>query len=671
MKGGTDMRKIGLVISGLAISGLLCAQTLNVEVGNVLYQFPAEQTSLMPYDNGTTLTVMEKVFTLSDVTAMYVDDTKVTDSSVKVVYSDASAAITVAGNIAKDLTITSSGAHVSIVQSSDLASEITYTLSGASSDGGFYTEGSYKATVELNNLTLTNVSAVYSGAAIHVQNSKRIKIKPLNGTTNTLVDATSGKQKGCLYVKGHIEFAQKGTLNVTGNVKHGIKAGEYFQIKNSTINVLGAVGDGINCEQFFLMESGTINISGIADDGIQCDIEDPETGSTGETTDHEDEDSGNMYISGGTINIAVTGIACKGIKSEGNIAISDGTITVTTSGNGKWDTDDLETKASSCINSDANITISGGTLNLTSTGSGGKGIKCDSLLTIDGGTIVIATSGGLYYNNGTTENLNYTGNTDNVSSNYYSSPKGIRAGTKTESGSGWNVTYTYAGGIVINGGKIVVSTAGRNGEGVESKNTLIINNGEVVVNAYDDAINAASDLTVNGGLIYARATNNDGIDANGNVYIKGGIVYAIAANSPEVAIDANTEGGKKLYISGGTIVAVGNLESGASITGGTCKQTTSWTANTWHALYNGGELVFVFKTPNKSNSGGGGYGPGGGGSSQKLVVYTSSTPTLKSSVTPGGTEVLEGLGYYPATATGGSNVSLSNYSSSGGGPGGW
>lgn len=655
----------------LVIGHLAFAQTLNVEVGNVKYQFPAEQTSLMPYENGTTLTVMEKVFTLSDVTAMYIDDTKVTDSSVKVVFSDASAAITVAGNIAKDLTIASSGAHVSIVQSADLANEITYTLSGASSDGGFYTEGSYKATVELNNLTLTNVSATYSGAAIHVQNNKRIKIKPLNGTTNTLVDATGGKQKGCLYVQGHIEFAQKGTLNVTGNVKHGIKAGEYFQIKNATINVLGAAGDGINCEQFFLMESGTINISGVADDGIQCDIEDTEAGSTGETTDHEDEDSGNMYISGGTLNIAVTGVAAKGIKAEGNIAISDGTITISTSGNGTWDTTDLETKASSCINSDANVTISGGTLNLTSTGSGGKGLKCDSLLTVNGGTIIIATTGGLYYNNGTTENTNYTGNTDNVSSDYYSSPKGIRAGTKTESGSGYNVTYTYAGGIVINGGKIVVSTKGYNGEGIESKNTLVINDGEIVVNSYDDAINAASDLTINGGLIYARATNNDGIDANGNVYIKGGIVYAIGANSPEVAIDANTEEQKKLYISGGTIVAVGNLESGASITGGTCKQTTSWTASTWHALYNGGELVLAFKTPTKSNGGGGGGPGGGGGNSQKLVVYTSSTPTLKSGVTAGGTEIFEGVGYYPATATGGSNVTLSNYSSSGGGPGGW
>lgn len=664
------MRKIiGLWLLGISCWLSVSAQTLNIEVGNVRYMFPAVQTGVMPYTDGTSLTVMGKTFELSTIDSIFVDETAVTDNLVTVDYDDATATITVAGNIARYLTIAQTGAQVSIIQSADVASEITYTLSGSSADGGFYNEGSYKATVELNNLNLTNVSAVYSGAAVHIQNSKRIKVKPLNGTNNTLVDAANGKQKGCLYVKGHAEFAQNGVLNVTGNVKHGIKCGEYFQIKNSTINVLAAAGDGINCEQFFLMESGTITINNVADDGIQCDIEDATAGSTGETADHEDEDSGNMYISGGTINIAVTGIACKGIKAEGNIAISGGTFTITTSGNGTWDTDDLETKASSCINSDANVTISGGTLNLTSTGSGGKGLKCDSLLTISGGTMVIATTGGLYYNNGTTENLNYTGNTDNVSSNYYSSPKGIRAGTKTESGSGWNVTYTYAGGIVINGGKISVSTAGRNGEGIESKGTLIINDGEIAVNAYDDAINAASDLTVNGGLIYARATNNDGIDANGNVYIKGGLVYAISASSPEVAIDANTEEQKKLYIQGGTIVAVGNLESGASITGGTCKQTTSWTANSWYALYNGGELVFAFKTPNKTNSGGGGYGPGGG--SQKLVVYTSSTPTLKSGVTAGGTEVLDGNGYYPATATGGTNVTLSNYSSSGGGPGGW
>lgn len=53
------------------------------------------------------------------------------------------------------------------------------------------------------------------------------------------------------------------------------------------------------------MESGTINISGTQDDGIQCDIDGD--ASTGETADHEDEDSGNVYIEGGTINITING----------------------------------------------------------------------------------------------------------------------------------------------------------------------------------------------------------------------------------------------------------------------------------------------------------------------------------------------------------------------------
>ena len=665
------MKKTLLLLGGLAVCGLLTAQTLNVETGSVRYMFPAGQTGEMPFDDGSTLTVMGKVFALDEVTAMYVDETAVMDNTVTVAYDGASAAVTVAGNVARYLTVTQSGAHVSIIQSTDLAQEITYTLSGSSSDGGFYTEGSYKTTVELNNLTLTNVSAVYSGAAVHIQNGKRIKIKPLTGTTNTLVDAANGKQKGCLYVKGHAEFAQKGTLNVTGNVKHGIKCGEYFSVKNATINVLKAAGDGINCEQFFLMESGSITIGNVADDGVQCDIEDTEAGSTGETEDHEDEDSGNIYLQGGTLTIDVTGTAAKGIKAEGSIAVSGGTVTVTTSGNGTWDEDDLETKAASCISSDANITVSGGTLNLTSTGSGGKGLKCDSLLTVTGGTMTIATTGGLYYNNGTTENLNYTGNTDNVDSKYYSSPKGIKAGIKTESGSGWNVTYTYAGGIVISGGLINVSTAGRNGEGIESKSTLVISDGQVIVNAYDDAINAASDLTISGGMVYARATKNDGLDANGNVYIKGGLVYAIGSSSPEVAIDANSEEQKKLYVTGGTIVAIGGLESGAQLTqacytigtsqggmfappgpGGNGGQ--SWTANTWYAL-TVGDTTFAFLTPSS------------GGSS--LVVSGASMPTLVSGVTASGTEIFGGVGYYPATVTGGTSVTLTSYTG-GGGPGG-
>ena len=670
------MKKIYALLTALLLTIAATAQTLNVKVGNVTYQFPASQTGDMTYTDGTTLTIMGKAFTLSDISAMTVDNTEVTDGAIGVTYNGSTATVTVAGNIAQYVTPTVSGAHVSIAQSSDLAEEITYTLSGTSSDGEFYTSGSYKATIELNGLTLTNTTPVYSGAAVHMQNGKRIKVKIVSGTTNTLSDASSGSQKGCLYIKGHAEFAQKGTLNVVGNVKHGIKTGEYMTLKNATINVTSAVGDGISCNQFFLMESGEINISGTGDDGIQCDL-DGDT-STGETTDHEDEDSGNVYLEGGTINVSVTADAAKCIKSEGDMRISGTTIVATTSGGGVWDSDKVKTKAASCLSADGNMIISGGTLTLTSTGAGGKGINVDGSFTATGGTTTVSTSGNAVVasSSGSLSVVTSSNQLDQYDSDYKSSPKGIKVD----------------GAIIISDDAVInVTTTGAGGEGIESKTYINITGGQTTIVAADDAINAsynddtkslsnAGDFTISGGYLYAHSTGNDGIDANGNCYIKGGVVYAIGSGSPEVAIDANSEEQKKLYITGGTIIAVGGLESGASISGGTCKYTSSWTASSWYALYNSSDLALAFKTPTSSSSGGGGggFGPGGGGpggnqdgSSQQLVVYTSSTPSLKSGVTvSGGTEYFDGMANIGGTVSGGSSVSLSTYSGGISGPGG-
>ena len=587
------------------------------------------------------------IFFVMIVMATFVIAQTPSDNTVEVVYSGTTATVNVADNVAQYMTVSQSGAHVSIAQSSDLATEITYNLSGTSTDGEFYMSGSYKATIELNGLTLTNATPVYSGAAIHIQNGKRINVKVITGTTNTLVDAASGSQKGCLYVKGHAEFKQQGTLNVVGNVKHAIKAGEYITLKNATLNITSAVGDGISCNEYFLMQSGTVSISGTGDDGIQCDL-DGDT-NTGETADHEDEDSGNIYIEGGTINITCAATAAKGIKAAGDMDISGGDITVTTTGKGEWDSDDLETKAACGLSADGDMNITGGTLNLTATGSGGKGMKCDSVLTIADGDITVTTSGGLYYNNGTTENTNYTGNTDHVSSAYYSSPKGIKAGMKTDTVINNRTTYTYSGGRVVNGGTVRVTTSGTNGEGIESKNTLVINDGQIIVNAYDDGINAAQDLTVAGGYVYARATNNDGMDANGNFYINGGLVYAIGARSPEVALDANSEEQKKLYISGGVVIAVGGIENGSSITQPYIQQN-SVSSNTWYTVTYGDNAV-AFHTPTIST--GGGHG-GPGGNSGKLFISAPTTPTIATGNTiDGGTEYFDGNCYIS-----GSNVSI-------------
>jgi len=626
------MKKAIIIISSMLLAIAADAQTLNVVTDNVTYMFPAAQAGEMTYEEGTTLTIMNKTFTLTDITKMYVDDSSVADNTVDVAYSGTTAKVTIAGNVAQYLTTQVNGAHVHIDQSDNLAQEITYTLSGSTTDGEFYMAGTYKASIVLSGLTLTNVTPVSSGAAIHIQNGKRINIKVAEGTTNTLTDAADGSQKGCLYVKGHAEFKQKGTLNVYGNVKHAIKAGEYISVKNSAINVKSAAGDGINCAQFFLMESGTVNISGVADDGIQCDLEG--TTNTGETTDHEDEDSGNIYIKGGTLTMNITATAAKGMKSEGDMAISGGNIEITTTGAGTWDSDDAETKAAACMSADGSIDISGGILTLTSTGSGGKGIKCDNMLTISDGTVTVSTSGGLYYNNGTTENTNFTGDTERISSSYYSSPKGIKAGTKTESSNG----YAYSGGLVITGGTVNVTTTGNNGEGIESKNTMTISGGNVTVNSHDDGLNSARDMYLKGGTVTVVAKNNDAIDANADMHISGGTVIACGASGAECGLDAAE--GCHLYITGGNVLALAaNNNSVLQTSGSQCVlgTTGSVSANSTVSVKSGSTTLVSFTIPSgytSSGSTGGGFGPGGhGGSSRNSVLISCAGLTSGSSYT--------------------------------------
>ena len=78
MKTMKTLRIIALLcIMHCALCINISAQTLNVKVGNVTYQFPAAQTGDMTYNDGTSLTIMGKTFTLSDIDAMTVDDSEV------------------------------------------------------------------------------------------------------------------------------------------------------------------------------------------------------------------------------------------------------------------------------------------------------------------------------------------------------------------------------------------------------------------------------------------------------------------------------------------------------------------------------------------------------------------------------------------------------------------
>jgi hypothetical protein len=506
------------------------AQTLKVTTDNGTYQFPATgmtESSPAIFTGGAILTIADDAFNITDVTSISVvsnSSSSVENNTVNIVYDGSTATVTMADNVAPYVSATINGAHVTITQSntSDVdGKEITYQLSGTSTDGSLTLDGSYKCAISLAGVTLTNPS----GPAINISNKKRIELSAKNGTENVLTDGADGNEswKGCIYSKGQLQLQGKGSLTVNGNTKHAIKSGDYITVKNLTLNVRSTVGDGISCNKYFVMNSGTVTITSSGDDGIQCDIEEDDT-VTGETTDHEDENSGNVYILGGTINASVKGSSAKGIKSAGNMTISGGEITASSTNN-------------EAIESEGSLTISGG--------------------------------------------------------------------------------YVYA-------------------------------------YANDDAINSAGDFTITGGYVMANSSGNDGLDANGNLYIKGGNVFAVATSQPEVGIDANTEGGKKLYITGGNIVTIGGFESGASISGGTAK-SASYNKGTWYGLYNGNTLAFAFKVPSNNRMG------------SSMAVYTTDTPVLMSGVTGDGTSFWNGYGY--TSASGGTSVTLSTYNS-GGGPGG-
>lgn len=131
------------------------------------------------------------------------------------------------------------------------------------------------------------------------------------------------------------------------------------------------------------------------------------------------------------------------------------------------------------------------------------------------------------------------------------------------------------GTITINSGKVTVKTSAAGAEGIEGKKGVIVNGGEVIVDAVDDAINANAAIHFNGGKIIAESRNNDAVDANpeggfmafgwGNeeekkdveplIIINGGEVYAWShVGAPEEGLDCDFN---PVEVSGGKIFTIG------------------------------------------------------------------------------------------------------------------
>lgn len=115
-----------------------------------------------------------------------------------------------------------------------------------------------------------------------------------------------------------------------------------------------------------------------------------------------------------------------------------------------------------------------------------------------------------------------------------------------------------AGNITVNNGDIVVKAIKKDGsEGLECS-LLTVNGGQMRVLAYDDAINTARELIINGGSVYCYSLYNDGIDSNGSIHINGGLVVSSGTQMPEEGIDCDRN---IFVITGGTVIASGGGSS--------------------------------------------------------------------------------------------------------------
>ena len=129
------------------------------------------------------------------------------------------------------------------------------------------------------------------------------------------------------------------------------------------------------------------------------------------------------------------------------------------------------------------------------------------------------------------------------------------------------------GKIIFNSGDITVRTSTAGAEGIEGKEGIAFNGGNIDVLSPDDAINAGACIEFNGANVLARSTGNDAVDSNpaggffppfgGHqnqdidpaIIIRGGTVYAWSqVGSPEEGLDCDFA---PLVLEGGNVFTVG------------------------------------------------------------------------------------------------------------------
>ena len=435
--------------------------------------------------------------------------------------------------------------------------------------------------------------------------------------------SVSGLYKHAICSDDYISL-EGGTVNVLRAASDGIHAKDYYEQTGGALTIANAGGDGIESEGTLLITGGTVDTTiGTADTkAVKSDSTMTIAGGTLNIKLNADQakglkskcalhiDGGTLafnctggvavingepsyctaikcdsilYVTGGDISITHTGASGKGLSADLDMNITGGTVTGTFSGNGQTYTNasgTSDTCNATGIKADGALNLLGGTIDLSCSGTGGKGISADGPLTI--GTaesapkITVKTTGSKI---GGTTSGGTTGGWGG-----WQGPGGNRPGTGTSTSSTGGNPKAIRGesDVHVVNGHLILSTSADGGEGLESKQTLTIDGGTIEATTYDDAINAAKALVVNGGNIYCYASGNDAIDSNGTITINGGLLLSCGATSPEEGFDCDQN---TFLINGGVLVGLGGSTSSPSSSSAQCSAVYSGASGSQGTVY--------------------------------------------------------------------------------------
>lgn len=460
-------------------------------------------------------------------------------SATKITLSGDSASVSGSGAAAEGSTVTISTAG-------------TYIVSGNLTDGliTVTTSEDDKVQIVLNGVKI----ASSSGPAIDVQSADKCFITLAEGTQNSLSDGsafTSEDANACIYATCDLTINGSGSLDVSGNYRHGVFSKDDLIVYGGTIRV-SAVEDGLNGKDSVKIGAGDISIDSGAD-GVK----------SSKSTNPE---KGFVYVSGGSLSIDAED---DGIQAKTYLCIAGGSIEIDA--------------ADDTLHSDLEGALNGGS---TSVRSGDDAFHCETKLEVNDGSFVAEACNEGYeaeqvvVNGGDTnicaldDAMNASAadlSDDSESSDVDAStvaPSGEPGANAAQpdgsigvpdassanadsngqqntasQGTGWQDGATSpelpsddghapdAQGGMERGGQ---APGGQGGApGASDSNCLIqINGGKVVLDSQGDGVDSNGNVEINGGTLLVNGPSSDGdgaFDYDGEATISGGTVLMAGA----------------------------------------------------------------------------------------------------------------------------------------------